>query len=140
MSRIFISQISPLKIQQGRTTLVLLILIIILLIPYGWLGSKIGLMYWNQFATQRAVQSVVTDSAFSASVTLANGASDDAYFQELSKNLSLMDISIAAKDFSINHSINPPVLQVRLHQEEQLTEKLKIVFDDLVEEQIRTRR
>lgn len=116
------------KAQQGSITIA--ILLIILMIPCGWLGYKIGLMYWNKFAIQREVESVATD------VNLARGASDESLFQELSKSLRLNDISIAAKDFSIDHSASPPVMQVHIHKEEPLTEEIKIVFDDWVKEQI----
>ena len=128
MSKIQTSQKSPLKAQQGHATTTALL--IILLIPCGWVGYKIGLMYWDQFAIQRAVQRVATD------LPITRGASDEAIFQELSKTLSLNDITIAPRDFNIDHSTNPPVMQVRIHQEAQLTRELKIVFDDFVKEPI----
>ena len=116
------------KAQQGGA--ITTILLLILLVPSGWLGYKIGRMYWNQFNIQHSVQTVATDATFS------HGLSDEALFQELSKTLSLNDMSISAKDFSINHSITPPVMQVHIHNEMQLNEELKIVFDNVVKEQM----
>ena len=134
MSKILISQKPSLKAQQG-SIIILVVLIILLLIPYVWLGLKVSLMHWKQSVAQGVVNSVATDTSF---LNLAHGASDEAIFRELSKNLGLRDISINAKDFSIDQSTKPPVMQIHIHQEMQLAGDLKIVLDDLIKEPIRS--
>ena len=81
MPKITISQKSALSVQQGGA--VTTVLLILLLVPCGWLGYKIGLMYWNQYNIRHAVQFVVADT------TLTGIASDDIIFHELTRNLSL---------------------------------------------------
>ncbi len=131
MPNILILRKTPPKAQQGNT--LILALLIILLIPYIWLGLGIGQIYWSQLATQRAVHTLATDSTF---LTLARGASDKTVFLELSRALSMRDVIVTEKDFSIDHSTTPPVMQVHIHQEVSLFGELKIVLDDLIKEQL----
>jgi hypothetical protein len=122
------SQKLPPKSQQGGA--VITIFLILLLIPSGWLGYKIGLFYWNRFNIQHSVQSVAADA------TLTGRSSDEVIFEEVSKNLRLNDMSISAKEFSVNRSVSPHLIQVHLHNELKLGGELTVVFDDTIKEPI----